>query len=406
MGINGNLYTLLRNYILNRKQKVVLNGKMSDWAYPNAGVPQGSVLGPLLFLIFINDINLDLDIPMYMFADDITLICQLKNLQDLEQILNRNLKNLRKWSKIWRVKFSTVKTKCMMFSNIKIDQMPTIKLGDEILEFVENHKLLGIILNKKMSWDNHIDFIYSSTNKCVGLLQKTSFLIPRKAKEKIDKSFIKPIIEYGNIIYSNSTITKLNLLDKLQRRCAVICLNSYKLTETVKLYRELGWDTLEHRRKKHKLCLMYKIIKKMTPTYLHNLLPQPSQHTYATRNINNLKHIKCRTSRYRSSFLPSMILAWNKLPTNIKESATLNIFKTICSEKTEKPQYKHICTGPGYRHHTRIRLGLSALNQQRFTYNLIETKFCDNCRDKDESPKHYFLECPQYEIFRITLLRQ
>ena len=72
----------------------------------------------------------------------------------------------------------------MMFSNIKIDQMPTIKLGDEILEFVENHKLLGIILNKKMSWDNHIDYIYSSANKCVGLLQKTSFLIPRKAKEK------------------------------------------------------------------------------------------------------------------------------------------------------------------------------------------------------------------------------
>ena len=161
MGINGNLYTLLQNYILNRKQKVVLNSKMSDWAYPNAGVPPGSVLGPLLFLIYINDINLDLDIPIYKFADDITLICQLKNLQDLEDILNRNLKNLRKWSKIWRVVFSTVKTKCMMVSNIKNDQMPTIKLGDEILAFVKNQKLIGIIGNKKVSWDNHIDYIYS-----------------------------------------------------------------------------------------------------------------------------------------------------------------------------------------------------------------------------------------------------
>ena len=84
-----------------------------------------------------------------MFADHITLICQLKNLQDLEEIVNRNVKNLQEWSKIWRVEFSTVKTKCMKFSNIKIDQMPTIKLGDEIFEFVENHKLLGIILNKK-----------------------------------------------------------------------------------------------------------------------------------------------------------------------------------------------------------------------------------------------------------------
>ena len=88
--------------------------------------------------------------------------------------------------------------------------MPTIKLGDEILAFVENQKLIGIIVNKKMSWDNHIAYIYSSANKCAGLLQKTSFLIPRKAKKIFFKSFIRPIIEYGNIIYSNSTITKLN----------------------------------------------------------------------------------------------------------------------------------------------------------------------------------------------------
>ena len=110
-------------------------------------------------------------------------------------------------------------------------------------------------------------------------------------------------------------------------------------------------------------------MKDDTNIILHNLLPQPGQHTYATRNINNLKHIKCRTSRYMSSFLPSTILAWNRLTTNIKEGATINNFKPM--KKTEKPQYKHIFTGPGYRHHTRIRLGLSALNQQRFTYNQI-----------------------------------
>ena len=72
-----------------------------------------------------------------------------------------------------------------MFSNIKLNKRPIIKLGDDILEFVENLKLLGILLNKKMSLDNHIDYIYSRTNKCVGLLQKTSFLISRKAKEKM-----------------------------------------------------------------------------------------------------------------------------------------------------------------------------------------------------------------------------
>ena len=91
MGINGTLYTLLQNYILNRKQKVVLNGKMSDWTYPNTGIPPGSVLGSLLFSIYKNYMNSDLDILIYMFADDITLIYQLKN---QGQIQGQNVKGV------------------------------------------------------------------------------------------------------------------------------------------------------------------------------------------------------------------------------------------------------------------------------------------------------------------------
>ena len=157
-----------------------------------------------------------------------------------------------------------------------------------------------------------------------------------------------------------------------------------------------------HSRKKYKLCLMSKIKKKDNTNFLHNLQPQPSQHTHATGNINNLKHIKCRASRYRSSFLTSTIIAWNKLTTiNIKESSTITIFKTVF---LKLKNHNTNIFGPEYRHYIRIRLGLSALNQQRLTYNLIETTFCDNCRDKDESPKHYFLEFPHYEIIRITLI--
>ena len=123
------------------------------------------------------------------------------------------------------------------------------------------------------------------------------------------------------IIYNTGTIIKLNLLDKLQRRCAVICLKLYKLTGTIKLYRELGWDTLEHIGT-HKLYLMYKIIEKN----IYVFLPRPSHHTYATRNINNLKRIRCQTSRYRSGFLPSTNLAWNNLNTNVWENPTMNLF--------------------------------------------------------------------------------
>ena len=123
-------------------------------------------------LTYINDINLNLGIPIYIFSDDITLKCQLKNVQDQEEILKSCVSGLKygEWSLVLLISI-----KCVMFSNIKINQMSTIKLGGEILEFTEKNKLLRIILSKKMSWDNCIVYIYSSANKFADPLQKLPF---------------------------------------------------------------------------------------------------------------------------------------------------------------------------------------------------------------------------------------
>ena len=157
LGIIDPLFSWLCCYLKNRNQKVVLNGVESSCEYTNSGVPQGSILGPLLFLIFINDFEENLLSDVYLFADDSTISKTYSDKKVAEQILNHDLLLIEEWSRKWMVDFNPTKTTFINFS-LKKSNKSKLKLmfaGESITETPE-HKHLGIILTSELKWSNHI----------------------------------------------------------------------------------------------------------------------------------------------------------------------------------------------------------------------------------------------------------
>ena len=161
MGISGELYKLLENYLSGRYQRVVLNGQTSSWRPVLAGVPQGSILGPLLFLIYINDLPNDLKSNAIFFADDTSLFTIVKDKKESANILNNDLLLISRWAYNWKMLFNPHPTKPaqeVLFSRKKQNQIhPTISLNNIQIEKVPYQKHLGLILDQKLKFKQHID---------------------------------------------------------------------------------------------------------------------------------------------------------------------------------------------------------------------------------------------------------
>ena len=147
-GIDGDLLTWITDYLDDRKQRVVIKSYMSSFKNVRAGVPQGSVLGPLLFLIFVNDISSSLLSLTRLFADDSSLFCSASNLEDIEGIINHDLRMLVTWANQWLVKFNPLKTEAILFTLKLFENFPNLIFDGTQIQFVDDHKHLGLILSK------------------------------------------------------------------------------------------------------------------------------------------------------------------------------------------------------------------------------------------------------------------
>ncbi len=270
IGIDGQLFDLLCSYLTNREMRVVIQGSNSKWRKITAGVPQGSILGPLLFLIYVNDIIENLESEIYLYADDAVLMLNFRrdNTNACFDQLNRDLERLSTWAERWLMLFNSTKTKYMIVSNKHQQQYPELKLDGECLERVSNYPQLGLHLNENMCWAEHIDHLITKASKKIGLIWKLSGNIPRHAVENIYTAHIRPQLEYGSLLYSNCTKEQSSRLEALQRRAAIACTRAYNKTSSENLLNELGWPTLESRRNYAALVQFYKMSHDQTPQYL------------------------------------------------------------------------------------------------------------------------------------------
>jgi hypothetical protein len=409
LGIEGNLFEWLSDYLTNRRIRAVINGQKSDWQNTTAGVPQGSILGPLLFLVFINDITVNIESDIHLFADDTSLMDIIDNHILSYAKLNRDLNRLSSWAKKWMVTFNATKTVYLQVTRkINPAPKPILRLNGVVVREVLTHKHLGLTFNGTLSWADHISQVVTKAARCIGLLRRISRDVPRQCLEILYKAMIRPILEYADIIYDGSADTHLQRVESTQRQAALVCTGAYKHTHHEKLLEELGWPLLEIRRKHHRLNAMYKIQNGLAPTYLQGICPPLTRNRtdYDLRTGSNITTPAQRTTTYHMSFIPHSIRDWNNLDILSKSSTSIECFKyklkTALSCKPN-PLFFHNNSKAAINQ-SRLRMGLSALSSHRFDYNHIDNPKCLTCNARTEDPAHYFLLCPTYDTVRPNLL--
>ncbi|MFZ2538982.1 MAG: hypothetical protein WAX04_08775 [Oscillospiraceae bacterium] len=199
-------------------------------------------------------------------------------------------------------------------------------------------------------------------------------------------------------------------MERLQRRAAIICTGALSRTETSSLLADLGWQRLCDRRSSAKLILMYKILNNLTPDYLRNDLPLINNVTLSLnlRNSWQIRAPRCRTTKFKKSFFPMTIDKWNRIIKNPKINLTsLNSFKLSLINigiGINRSSLFNALSGPCARSLTQIRLGLSKLRGQLFSYNITDNPICPLCLDAFESDMHFFFECNALNDVRVSYL--
>ena len=223
--ITGVAYSWLKSYLSNRTQRVVLNGKHSDWTPVQSGVPEGSILGPLLFACYVADIPLHIRSGCIMYADDVKLYHRIQNQADTDE-LQADLDRLLQWSNTWRLRLNPVKCKFISFTLRTSPINSAYTLDGHSLERCDRIRDLGVILDSKLTFSHHIDATVAKANRMLGLLMRSmqSPECPRPAlfcHEALLTAFnahIGSVIQYASVIWSGAALTHLARLERLQHR--------------------------------------------------------------------------------------------------------------------------------------------------------------------------------------------
>jgi hypothetical protein len=185
-GITGNLLSWFSSYLTNRRQRVILPGISSNWSNINAGVPQGSILGPLLFLVYINDIVSEIHCNIRLFADDTSLYLTVDHPDTAAQHLNSDIQKIINWADTWLVSFNPSKTESFVVSRkSKKPLHPPLTMLDKPILAVASHKHLGVVLSDDCGWHSHIEYVKDKAWKRTNIMRKLKFTLDRKSLEII-----------------------------------------------------------------------------------------------------------------------------------------------------------------------------------------------------------------------------
>ena len=322
-----------RSYLTERKQRCFVNGNLSSSRTIQCGVPQGSILGPLLFLVYINDLPncLNGGLPR-MYADDTNISLQSSNLVDLRDIINAELANLNTWLEVNKLSLNIAKTEFMVIGsrqrlathgNHDID----VFVNNERIKRVASSKSLEVTFDENLSRSKHIDNISKKVSSGISALKRIRCFISEETAKKVYQGLIEPHLSYCASVWDGIGSKLREKLQKFQNRAARVITNSSYDVSSSSLLEALDWDKLYTDRMKQKAILMHKTINKRTPQYLLELFSF-NEHIYDLRDSGNKLIVpRPRTDYLKQSFSYSCAMLWNGLPGPLRSTANLTAFK-------------------------------------------------------------------------------
>lgn len=327
------------SYLINRTQRVSVNNVLSEHRYISYGVPQGSILGPLLFIMFINDLPLYAnDVMTDMYADDTTLFDINISKEAVQANLQKALVSVDVWCKHNGMLLNSSKTKVMLITTSqkrsKLDN-DTLHLTykDVTLQMISYDKILGVYIDNNLTWSYHINFLIKKISSYLWLLSKIKEYLTIKNRVKFYKSYIQPHLDFCNVIWGNTSQRNLLRLYRLQKRACRIILN-YEIDNMVNSFYKIKVLTIYERIFLRKAKFMFKVFIQETPLYIRNMFEPTVINNEArilrSSSINNFVIPKPNKELFKLSMSYSGTLIWNILPEYIKLSNNISTFHNRC----------------------------------------------------------------------------
>lgn len=322
-GIRGNILKWVETWLSGRQQRVILNGTKSGWKEVNSGVPQGSVLGPLLFIIFVNTIDDHVDSKVLKFADDIKIARVIERDHDLE-IFQSDLNRLVKWAEDWQMKFNLKKCKIMHIG--RAGSRNSYEMDGQKLQRIEKERDLGITINSSLTAADQVTEARRKALKMLGAIYRNVSYKSAEVIKKLYCAYVRPLLEYCIQAWSPTYEKDCWLLERVQKRATkmIPCLGYLEYEDRL---RKLNMFSLRYRRLRGDLIEVFKFVNGQQSGYLRGMFEmQPTNRGRGHQFKLILKHSR---TRLRQAFFSRRVVGhWNSLPESVVTAESLNIFKT------------------------------------------------------------------------------
>lgn len=340
-GITSRELMLLTSYLKGRRSSVAIGGVQSEYRLITHGVPQGSVLGPLLFIIFVNDLpNSVSQSTVDIYADDTTLSTSavVSDLPAIQQRLQDDINKIADWTSYNKMVLNASKTKSLLVTGKRLEKKApdtNFKLSckDSEIEQKTSYKLLGVKLDNHLSFTEHIDDICKKMSQRIAVLKKIKRNLPLAERKLYFNALIKPIMLYGSCAWCTASEENVNRVSKLQKRAARVILDAHIDERSELLFKRLDWLPLKEELKLKRASLIFRRIKDENncPSYITKLLTRNSdRHTRTSRygKYNLVCPSYNRETEGGRTFQANGAKLWNSIPLDIRKKDSIGSFRS------------------------------------------------------------------------------